>query len=309
MNRTSPALWTLAALPLLLAQAPATRDTASPKTRRERTLDYYRSEAKGYTIYRDASRREEAKLSREPVYVWTNSTSSGGQDGAVFVWTCQGRPEAIGTIFVQPPTGRREIIHELHSLSLSVLDVERQGAHTWTPEAPGITLTPIPDAPAPADSPRGRLVQMRTLAREFSGYTIDHNHKRWDLRFLSQPLYRYASTDPNVIDGAVLALVSSAGTDPEALLILEARRPAPGAEAVWQSGYARFTDRRLSIRHHDVEVFSAPPISFNTGREDVKHRYRLFSDRVVDPIDGDTNANKTGTPPAVNTEPPARKQP
>jgi hypothetical protein len=213
------------------------------------------------------------------------------------VWASRGRPEAIVTIFVQPPTGRREIIHELHSLSLSRLDVERPGANAWHPEAPGISLAPIPGAPAPAAEAGPRLVQMRALVREFSGHTIDRNDRRWELRSLPQPLFRYSSTDPDVIDGGLFAMVSSAGTDPEAIVVIEARRPAPGAAPVWQSGYARFTDHHLWIMHKGVEVFTAPMISFNTGREDVKHRYRLFTDRFLEADDTDEPADKPGTPP------------
>jgi hypothetical protein len=293
MIQTRRPILILATLPALLGQAPAEPDAGSARARRERTIGLYRSEAKGYAIYRDAARLEEVKLSPEPVYVWTNPTSNGGQEGAVFLWTYRGRAEAIATIFVQPPTGRREIIHELHSLSLSVLDVSREGAHTWTPEASGINLTPIPGSPAPASSPAARHVQMRSVTRGFSGNTIDRNDKRSELRLLPQPFYRYESTDPQVVDGAVFAFVSSAGTDPEAILVIEARRPSPGADPVWQSGYARFTDHRLWLRHKGAEVFTAPLIEFNTGREDVKHRYRLFTDRK---IDDEWPAAKPGTP-------------
>jgi len=103
--------------------------------------------------------------------------------------------------------------HEFHSLSLSTLDVTRRGTHDalWKPKRPGIELTPIEGAPPPARSAAQRLVQMRTLAREFSAATRDTQDKRWELRLLSQPLYRYESTDPDVLDGALFAFVTSAG--------------------------------------------------------------------------------------------------
>ena len=281
------------AAPIVLTQSPAEGEGA--KAARQRKIELYRSEVEGYTIYRGSSRSDELTLVREPVFLWTNPRANGGQDGAVFVWTNRGRPEAIATIFVQPPTGRREIIHELHSLSLSVLDVQRSGAHTWTPEAPGIELKPISGAPTPAREPAARLVQMRALLREFSGHIVDRNDKRWELRALPQPLYRYQSTVPDVLDGALFGLVSSAGTDPDAFIVIEARRPSPGAGPVWQAGYARFTDGRLSLFHKGVEVFTAPLIQFNTGREDVKHRYRLFSDRVIPADEPSGKPNPLGT--------------
>jgi hypothetical protein len=288
---------------IALAQAQPSSDEGAAKSVRQRTIALYRSEAEEYTIYRDATRKEKLTLEPEPVFLWTNPRANGGQDGAVFVWTSRGRPEVIGTIFVQPPTGRREIIHELHSLSLSVLDVNRSGTHanTWTPEGPGIVLKPIPGAPAPAREASARMVQMRALLRDFTGHTIDRNDREWKLRALPKPLFRYQSTDPDVIDGALFGLVSSAGTDPEALVIIETRRPAPGAAPVWQAGYARFTDHRLSLFHKGAEVFTAPLIQFNTGREDVQHRYRLFSDRFIDADpagDGSGKASDSSQPKA-----------
>jgi hypothetical protein len=55
----------------------------------------------------------------------------------------------------------------------------------------------------------------------------DGQERRWELRLLPHPLYRYESTDPDVVDGALFAFVTSAGTDPEALLAIEARKPGP----------------------------------------------------------------------------------
>src|SRR5262249_4544269 len=133
-------------------QAAAAHDEAAvqqaSRAKQERLLELYGAEAADYAIYRDASRTEKLELRPEPVYVWTNPLRGGGQDGAVYVWTCRGRAEALGGFFSYPVSGPRHLSHEFHSLSLSVLDVERRGTHdrTWTPQAPGIAVAPIPDA-------------------------------------------------------------------------------------------------------------------------------------------------------------------
>jgi hypothetical protein len=49
---------------------------------------------------------------------------------------------------------------------------------------------------------------------------------------LAQPLFRYESIDPDLVDGALFAFVTS--TDPEALLVIEARKPAPADDPVWE---------------------------------------------------------------------------
>ena len=244
-------------LPLLLAIAQG--ESESAKAQREWLFKLHLGDALEYTIYRDASRKEKLEFRKEPVYVWTNPVRASQQDGVVFVWTSRGRPEAIGTIFSSAGGGKRGVTHEFHSLSLGSLDVARRGTHDnlWKPKGPGIALAPIEGAPSPRRSAAQRLAQMRTLARDFSAATHDAEDHRWELRLLSQPLYRYESTDPDVLDGALFAFVTSAGTDPEALLVIEARQPAGGGVPVWYRALARFTDLDLSVRYKGKEVFSA----------------------------------------------------
>jgi hypothetical protein len=249
----------------------------------ERVLEIYTDDAAEYTIYRDASRKEKVELRREPVLVCSDPARGGG-DGAIFVWTRRGRPEVIGSFFSFPSTGPRQLYHEFHSLSLSVLDVSRAGtrASAWTPLAPGIELAAITGAPGPAQSASQRLSQMRALTRDFSASTKDHVERSLELRLLTQPLYRYQSTDPDVLDGAVFAFVTS--TDPEALLVIEARKkpaPAPADGPVWEYAICRFTDLGLVVRHQGKEVFTAPLIAYDSPQQDPKHRYRVSHDRDI----------------------------
>jgi hypothetical protein len=264
----------------------ATQQAARAK--RERLLEIYTGEAEGYSIYRDASRKEKVELRREPVYVWTNPVRGGGQDGAVYVWTCRGRAEVLGSFFSYPANGPRRLSHEFHSLSLSVLDVERSEGRTstWRPMAAGIEIAPIPGAPGPGSSAAQRLSQVRTLAHDFSASTKDQQDRTWELRLLPQPLYRNESTDPDLSDGALFAFVTSAGTDPEALLMIEARKPAHSDGPVWHYGIARFTDQQLRVRHKGKEVFSAPMILYNEPLQDPKDRYRAFTVRNIPTVEG-----------------------
>jgi hypothetical protein len=254
------------------------------RAERERLLKLHLGDALEYTIYRDSSQKEKLDFRKEPVYVWTNPVRGSPQDGVVFIWTGRGRPEAIATIFSsRAGTDQRGVNHELHSLSLSTLYVTREGTHEniWNPKLPGIELAPIVGAPAPVRSAAQRLVQLRAFARDFSATTRDAHDNRWELRLLSQPLYRYESTDPEVLDGALFAYVTSAGTDPEALLLIEAREPPKGGKPVWYRALARFTDLNLSVRYKGTEVFSAESTRGNTLRMYPNQQYRLFTDRVI----------------------------
>jgi hypothetical protein len=287
------AAWLLVVLTSVPGQLSAAQDKAetqqAARAKRERLLQIYGAEAAGYAIYRDASRKEKVELRPEPVYVWTNPVRGGGQDGAVYVWTCRGRAEALGSFFSYPASGPRHLSHEFHSLSLSVLDVERSGSHamTWKPQAPGIAIAPIPDAPGPAQSAVQRLSQMRALARDFSASTKDDQGRSWELRLLPQPLYRYESTDPDVGDGALFGFVTSAGTDLEALLMIEARSSSKSGGLLWHHAAARFTDQELRMRYKGKEFFRAPIILYDKPYQDPEHRYRAFTDRDIPPVDAE----------------------
>jgi hypothetical protein len=264
-----------------------TRPELDAKAKRERLLTVYQGEAAGYTIYRDAGRTEKVELRNDPIYVWSNPVRFG-QDGAVFVWTCRGRAEVVGTIFSSPVIGPRIVTHEFHSLATTVLDVTHEGEpeeHQWKPSAPGITLAPVAGAPAVAPSPARRLTQMRSLMNEFTARSEDKQGGQWELRLLPQPLYRYQSTDPEVLDGAVFSFVTSAGTDPEILLVIEARRNPEGDSHSWQFALARFSDLNLWVRHKGNEVFKAISIRNNLAQQDPQDRYRCFRNRKIPAIE------------------------
>jgi hypothetical protein len=266
-------------LPLLFALALDEPEAA----RKERLFKLHQSDALEYTICRDRSQTEKLEFRKEPVYVWTNPVRAAQQDGLVFVWTGRGRPEAIGTIFSSTAGDKRGLTHEFHSLSLSTLHIARKGTHDklWKPGGPGIKLLPIEGAPVPARSAVQRLAQLRTMARDFTAATRDAKDNRWDLRLLSQPLCRYESTDPDVLDGALFAFVTSAGTDPEALLVIEARQAPGGAMPVWQRALARFTDLHLSVQYKGREVFSAPNTLGNPLAMYPKQEYWISADRLI----------------------------
>jgi hypothetical protein len=174
--------------------------------------EIYHHDAAEYTIYRDSAKKEKLELRDEPVYVWTNVLRE--QYGSVFVWTWHGRPEVICSIFSQPEANQtRGFIHEFHSLSTATLVPQHSGPNRWQPKA-GVKRSPIPGAPKPADSPRLRLIQMRELTKDFSAKSVSVAGETWEMRLLTQPLYRYQSTDPEILDGALFSFVTSAGTDP-----------------------------------------------------------------------------------------------
>jgi hypothetical protein len=225
--------------------------------------------------------KKELELKKEPVFEWSNPVRSEVQQGVVFLWIRDGRPAALGCIFSQPAPrfGGRRVIHEFHALDREKLLVSRVDAsNEWKPQA-GLRRQEFPDAGTPAATPGARLVQMRRLAQEISGHEIDEQGKRWDLRLLPAPLYRYPSAKSGAMDGALFALVSNAGTDPEVLLLIEAHE-AKG-KMHWEYALGRFSDRSLYIGRKDKEVWSSVRDETNVHLHDPLHLYRAYPDKIV----------------------------
>jgi hypothetical protein len=286
---------------LLLNQAPAEKSTAppaapaatSPSTSvRAKLLELYLDEAQDFHFLRRGDEREKLALREEPIYVWSNPLVANGQYGAVYVWSWQGRPDAVGTIFVYNVSGPGDlwIMHEFHSLSPEKLSVARQSGRQmpWQPQA-GVELTPLDDGPTPAAKPAARLVQMRSLAREFSVSTVNLQGERWELRLLPQPLFRYDRQGDAPVDGALFAFVTSAGTDPELMLMIETRATDAGLR--WQYAPLRFTLFDLTVERNGKEVWKSLNADLKQSGHNPDDTYHVYRERTIPPIADDAAAS------------------
>ncbi len=197
----------------------------------------------------------------KPVFTWTNLIGDHAQYGHVYVWMYAGRPEAIGTMFSTRAfdPARRAVIHEFHTLSTDRLYpvTPEYSRYQWKPEK-GISFERLEDAPGVGETTGARLLQMRRLARSFAAESVNQEGQRWELRLLPTPALRYEPTSGHVLDGAVFAMVSSAGTDPEVLLLIEARHPEGNdGEWAWHAAALRFSDRDLTITRNGRPVWSS----------------------------------------------------
>ena len=211
---------------------------------------HFQEQATQYEFFNDEARQQKLVIVPQPVMRWT----AEGNFGAVWVWTRQGRAEIIGCLgaFVNG-SGKLESFHEFHSLTLKPLQkVEIGTVRTWESRKPGVVPTPIADAEDPADTEKKRLLQMRNLAREFSVQMLA-NKKTHQLRLTPTPLYRFQSTNPDVLDGALFSFLWDNGTDPEFLLLLEARQTSDGPR--WHYSPARFTWREVWLTRDNKELW------------------------------------------------------
>jgi hypothetical protein len=209
-------------------------------------------EAMRYEIRRAGGKQETLKLLGQPVLRWSNPTD-GEVYGSVMLWTSHGCPEAAASIYQF--FDRKQINIELVSLSESSLAANRNGRLRWSPD-PGVKFVPLPEGPAPAETTPQRHLQMRSLARRFTGLLADRDNeaKFSQLRLMSRPLHQYESTDGADREGAVFAFVTT--TDPEILLILESRVTAKVRQ--WVYAAARMHYCRLQLKLDERVVWEVP---------------------------------------------------
>lgn len=204
-----------------------------------------------YRIVTDSNPPKTPALKTEPVLHWSNPLR-GTVSGACFVWVADGRPEVIGSFYRYKVQGETVEDHEFQSLATTPLTATVDGKVVWNPPTPGLTLKPIPDAPAPAATANERLRQMRSLAREFHAF-FDLEQDRTELRLLPKPLYRYEVSGADLVDGALFGFVQT--TDPEVLLVVEAR--TVDGQGVWHYGLARMSMVNLRAEHKGRQVWQA----------------------------------------------------
>lgn len=217
--------------------------------------EFAAAEVARYDIRRADNAKAALKLHPEPALRWSNALR-GEIHGAVYFWARDGRPEAVASAYQM--FHRKQLNIELVSLSEAPLSAKRNDKVRWTPEA-GVEFKPLPDAPAPADTAEKRQLQMRALARKFSGQMAEPGEKDdkfSDLRLMAAPLHKYEAADGS--DGAVFALVTT--TDPEILLLIESRKGPSGRAWVWAAARMNYRPLRLSLGDKMVwEVPAAAP--------------------------------------------------
>jgi len=263
--------WTFVVASVLAAEP-------SPDTENARWRQAFDRAAANYELARGDKDSERLALVDRPTYLWARSGPEGGTYGAVYVWTHQGNAESVACFWRYiNPSGKPSLVHELHSLSPIPLRSKASGTDSWKPKA-GMKRELLVEAPTPASSPVGRMQQMRALCRDFTAHSVGTNGDRTELRLLPQPLYRFQSTNPEVLDGGLFAYVCSVGTDPEVFLQLEAIDTANGPR--WHFSAARFSHMNLFVHYQEKEVWKALRDPENPISHNADHTYWVFHQSI-----------------------------
>lgn len=210
---------------------------------REKWQKVYREIAESLEMRHDKTK---LLLHDAPLLYYSNPVRGTDQHGTMFLWTEEGRPAVLGSVWSgmdrQKPT-LRNITHEFHSLvEDSKIESLVDGKTRWTSGERGIAWQALAGTPAPEATRTGRLVQMRVIARRLSA-SITAEEKN-ELRLLPQPLYRYPDKTAGAVDGAVF--VFALATDPELVLLIEASADAD--TRVWKVAFARFGNLAMAVK-------------------------------------------------------------
>jgi hypothetical protein len=219
----------------------------------------------------DDEKAKPLELQREPILKWSNP-ERGEVHGNVFVWTRDGRPLVTASIF-KWFTPHTHMSHEFQSLAEEPLVAKFHGKQVWKTGESGLKFTDVPKAPAPAAEEAQRFLQMKQLAKDFSGDKKEREDvNRTELRLLPQPVYRYSAPKQGVFSGGLFTLVH--GTDPEIWVLIEARGKDV-ATARWQFAAARMNSVEMKLRYKDEKVWSADVVPWKEVYNH-EHAYTSF---------------------------------
>jgi hypothetical protein len=218
---------------------------------RQEQLEKLKRSAAQYTVSSADDRKRLFKFHEDAVLRFSNPTT-GIRDGAIYLWSDHGRPQAILKLYTWDG---ESFSHEWHSLSESAIVAEREGKPVWNPDEPGINCHELADAPKPAGTAAERLRQMKSLAGKFTATYTDfpRDSKPVDLRLLIRPVFQFEpGDDPRSLDGAIFAFVN--GTAPPAFLLFEARKV--GESHQWHYAFVRLATGAVAARYDEKDVFS-----------------------------------------------------
>ena len=234
---------------------PPERDTHIDKLRKklEESVEWHRFQQP----------KDKEPLKAHIVLRWDNNVS--GRNSAVgltVIWADEIRPQVIASIY--PLRGLLE--HEIDLLSREPNVVgKREDRILWEPKTTGIEFRPVPGAPPPAQTIARRRLQLKQLALQFEATMLGfnpNNSERQELRMMPQWLYRYGREGTECLDGAIFSFAM--GTDPEAVLLLEAFKTGDDAYQ-WQFAFVRQTSAGLEGRWKKDVVWTAERIPIDTN--------------------------------------------
>ena len=205
----------------------------------EQLQKHFQRTAESYNMVLEAKPIE---LQKKPLMNWFNNERQQDR-GALYVWEQQGKPLVLASIFTYEFNSRVYCRHEMISLADGPLTAQLDSQVVWSPQKTGMEWQTIEQSVTPANTANRRLIEMRSIVKQFSCQLKIPKTQPAKLTLLPQPLHRYQSRENGIIDGAIFSF--AVGTDPEVLLVIE---------AVEKNGKSSYRFSPLRSHYHAVEL-------------------------------------------------------
>ena len=222
---------------------PADPGTLSEKAKAEKRMEFMLRALGRYELIYPGEPPQISKLHAKSLLRWSNPLTTV-KDGGLAVYTRGGRPDVVVEFQIH---NENLSGHEFSPINYEGMELHRDGRAVFRADSGWFKFQDFPDAPRPADKPAARLAQMKSLAERFTVFDIfgrvEEDLQHYNLRLMPQPVYRYEEADGK-IDGGMF--VFAQGTNPEAVLLIEARRDLE--KPTWRYGFAPSTTYQLTAR-------------------------------------------------------------
>jgi hypothetical protein len=235
-------------LTLLLAFAAADEKEEREKLRKER-LEAMRKLVDAIQVEvgeGDALKRIKAKS--DPLLRFDDATRDF-YDGAVFMYADGGRPHLLLAV----ERYEKKWSFELTLITAPPIVVTSLDAWKWKPRLPPFKFETLPDL-VPSEKATTRKAEMNKILERFTAVEFYSDEGRRELRLLARPMHQYTDEKQGIIDGALFAFAN--GTNPEVLVILEARADKEG-KRTWQYALQRLSGARCEVELDGKLVWEA----------------------------------------------------
>ena len=231
------------------------------QARKERFTNWMRTYAEGTEIRlaaKDDGEEQLAELVPKPVFRYSD-VEQRIPDGTLWVWTQNARPVAFQKVEGNNYGQRWTICFA--SLSEGLLDVSWANGMKFTARKPGVKFSPFPRADVPADNSRARTAQLKALKDRFTARLKMNNDGTGgaEARTMPKSLFEYSDPETKLPVGAIFGITST-GTNPDLLLLIEARRDGDG-RLRWEYAYARMTANGVRLRLDDAEIWTEKAVA------------------------------------------------
>lgn len=248
---------------LLGLAAPAEEDSADSKAAAALRL-MHDEMAKLKVTVKPGSKSVAAEFKTGPILRYTDPQRAF-PDATLWAWTVDGVPVVFSKLErIEGPKTRWQYC--IASVCEDRVAVRWADGSVWGSTRAGIEFKKLDQKDPPQKTAALRLIQMRTIVRNFRAVTTDREEQSEEMRVLTQPLLRYSNPGQTLIDGAVFGL-SSNGTNPDSLLLVQVHQ-SENQPPIWEYGCLAMTGDAVSIELDGKNVFRHPAA---TGPGDFGH--------------------------------------